>query len=512
MAKIPRIEQGGRPSAVVGPVDINLSLAETAASLSTLAKVGETITADTEKTEAKRLRKIEAAKQAILDEVDAGVRASAFEQDLRDLSKNIRDNNFDDPDRAVTEFTRLAQERAEKEISETPNAVVALKVTKSSNSRVLVDTRQMASWSSDRKTQKAKGDVSEMVNRATRGAEDETSSRGLVVYLEEQEAKLLPLLRGVLGNEAQDRMDRMKSEAVEAWASSFGELHPFEVLKVLDQKSGPLVDHLTGDQRKQIRTETRQSVEKLPKISAINSIKEGMEQNPDLFNLYEDGALKAAIVGAHKRSIENQLKVIEIDDRGFNDAQKKEMKAPLESRLKFLKALDKLNRLGMKYDAVDNSKRIGALFRESNDLFKKNEGQKGKDLILWLKHLTNLTEAAADKEISESTYSALFKKVSLALPKAAQKARENTGWDFGFRVWRDGQQAGNDELNDRFRSGTFSILSEEQKQQVQISFQHRFNEANEQGGGREVSRAEARIMALQALSLETGQKIPGVEQ
>lgn len=517
MAKIPRIEKGGRPSAVPGgsPSAGLGGVAPIIGAAGNLADVGYKIAAETEEGEAMRLRTVLEQKQAIVNEVEAGRRAGDYEEDLVSHMEGLKKEYWDTPDKAPEQLLEMGRQLADRGLEQTPNTQVGLDFAQRSNTRLMAAVREMHDWARARQTQKAKGDLTIIVNRATAGAEGLGSPQALAGYIASKESELSSVFQNVLGSEAQAEMQKMKTEMARSWVLAAGDRDPLGVLANLDDKDGPLVDHLNVSQRDALRKETKSSYEGVTKTRELNFVKERVTRNKAIVGSFMDGTLDAGTVYASQTALEEQRKAVKaqlsvdaaalqklgIDPSG---ATPEDLLSLIDDQQKFLTYIDRARRRQTAFDGEDDLATSESLMIGVNKALKSN---KSKDLGEIVRQQTRVAVALGDKKISQGTASTMFKTMSLALDVAAGKAEDPWGWNT-WLAWRHPHVAGNMELNNQFE-GRFNALDKTAQQRVRLAYMGQFNAAME--AGRAVDGQSARAMALRALALETGKPIPGVK-
>lgn len=510
MAKIPRSAKGTRPSGVqTTAVDTapDVSLLQAAADvLGTLADV----TTKSEQAAARRLRASLEAKQAIVNEVDANVRSGDYEEGLRGLSSDLKAQHFDDPLKAAPDLLKQARTNTAAAVKAAPNSVIGLKVARAAAARTRTAMNDIHTWAAARQTQQAKNNVSVLMNQATRGAESMLSLPGLTAYIKAKEQELKVPFQNIHGKNAGDKMQEMKTGAVRAWALSRSDTDPLTVMNALDAKRGPLVDNLDATQRETLRNSAKASFEGLEKRREMDTIRRGVSQNSEIYEAFIHGNLKGGKILATKREIEERLKAL-ASDPTISKKNRLAVQKTLKSREKFIDAIESVRRRQNSFDAEDDVGTVTKLYQQHNALFVENAGEAGKDLTAWLKQQERLAIAYSDEKISGGTFNTLMKAMSLALPTAQEFESENVGYGvelLGFS-YRSPQQVGNLVLNEQFETSSFINLPPDVKNSVRRRYLRLFIDGSEKG--QTVSAVEARKMAFRALSLESGQYIPGLE-
>lgn len=520
--KIPRIDKGNRPSGVPSGALMGASpVGAPLAALSNLAEVGYKIAADSEQEEALKLRAATEAKQAIVNEVTASRRAGDFEESLVATTAKLQKDFWENPDKAPEQLLAAGRQMADQQIKDAPNSAVQLDMAQKTASRLDSAMRGMHNWAQARQTQKAKGDLSIVINRAAAGAESQPTLYALGNYIKTKEAELSSVFQNVLGAEAQGKMAEMRTGMAQAWLHVYGDQNPIGGLTALKAENGPLVDHLNAAQRESARKEMVSSFEGLTKTREMEAITKGIGSNSEIADAFMRGDPQfAGIAFSQLRSLGEQKKVVEaqmkfdqvalenlgIDLQGYSPSDVPEL---IDERIEFVQALEKARRRQTSFDAPDNPASVDALMLTMDKALKSKNG---RDMAAIVTQQKNVAIALSAEKISGATATRMFKTMSLAMQTAAENQEGLWGPNF-VRAFRAPREAGIAELNNQlgglvFR-GQFSNLSAEIKTAIRLNYEGQFSEAKSEG--KSVNALGARKMALRAIALETGQPIPGVD-
>lgn len=509
MSTIPRISRerpSGTPGARRTAPGITSAIQESLSAAGELTGIISKRFAKQEREEALKLRDIAEAKQAVVNQVDAGKRLGDFEEDLAGVGEFIREQFSNRPEMAVDELTKIARELIKTEEELSPNTAVGLQVVRGAVSKTDTIIRQMREWVVGRQTQKAKNDLGILINQTTRGAESLVSVDALEAYLAEKEKGLSPLFDNVFGVKSGEEMAKMKSDSSQAFLNVFGDRNPLEGLSLLDAKSGPLVDNLDARQREAARKDLRSSFEGIGRQRDRDLLRESINGGNETVRDLETGALDARLVRRRRKALAKKKKVAEVDSR-FTPEQRKSHIATIEKEEKILAAADRARRRWLAFEAEDEIGLVSELLRQQEDLFKKSNNEKGKDLAKWLDHQVNLAEAYGNKNISQGSFNQMYKAAALTLDAALKNESKNTGWNF-LIDFRSPRQVGNTVINKRLNTAEFRNTTSEQQARIRVTYIQKLNNAQE--SGEEITDAKAKRFALEALSLETGTSIPGV--
>lgn len=518
MAKIPRIAQGDRPSAVPGSSlpGAGSGVAPLIDAIGTLTETGYKIAADAEQEQALIKRQATEAKQAILNEVNASRHAGDYEESLVSATEKLKKDFFDDPDKAPEQLLVLGRQLADQQIQNAPNTDVSLDLAQKTASRLDSAMREMHNWAQLRQTQKAKGDLSVIINRATAGAESVSTPAALEGYIKTKEAELTAVFHNVLGSEAPGKMAEMRSGMARSWVLTMGDRDPLGVLAALDAKAGPLVDYLDVGTREALRKDTKSSFEGLQKTRELDAIRAGISSNRKLAESFMAGDPGfAGVAFDQRRALEEQkkavaaqmsldtsvLKKLGVDPQGQTGD---EVVKVLDARLAFVDAIEKARRRQTAFNAPDDPTSVTALLLQQQ---KAMTSKNGKDTKAIVEFQRDLAIAISNEKVSGSTASTLFKTMSLSMDQATSNAEDPTGLNL-YLAWRYPRVAGDMELNDQF-NGQFKKLDKNVQAKARLEYMRLFNAAQE--SGTTIDGKSARKLALRALSLESGEHLPGVD-
>jgi hypothetical protein len=521
MPKIPRISLEGTSAGVpsAAPLSPN-AVAAPLADLTSLADTAFDISSKEGQRQALEMRDAIEAKQAIVNEVEAGRRSGDYEEDITSNAENIKKELWDSPDKAPARLLELGRSLQDQGREAAPNTQVGLAFVQRSNARLAQAVREMHDWALGRQSQKAKGDLSVIVNRATAGAEKVGGVPALGAYIAAKEAELSRVFENVLGSGAQAAMAGMRAGMVRAWAQATGNrgsAGALSVLRALDstEAGNPLVDNLKDTEREALRKDAKADFAGGFKNSLLEEVKKGTSQNDELFDLtmkapQEAGeALYAAETALEEqgKAAAVQLKVdtavleeygIDLQGRSADEIPKL-----IADRLRYVKALNYSRRTMIGFDAEDDPTTVGGLLLAADKEIKSN-----KDLAEYPKQQANLAVAFSDKKISQATFSTLYKTMANSLKVAAQEQEDPWGPNV-IRRYFNPQLAAQSALTDGFATRPKFRDNKALQYRVRIKFLGQFLSAQERGA--ELTTNAAREMATRVLLLEAGESTQGVE-
>lgn len=543
MAKIPRL-QGSEASAGIPGAALSSpgSVALPTEALGNIAETGYKIASDAEAVEAAKLQRALEAKQAVVNEVDAGRRAGDYEESLYSTMEGLKTQYADAPDQAPAKLLEIGRAAADKQLENAPNSAVGLAVAQRANSRLDAAMKEMHNWAQARLTQKAKGDLDVQINQFTAVAERQPNVAALSNYLATADEKLGSQFAKVLGADASKRMYEMRAAAVDGWARVNGAKEPFVVANALENPDpeNPLIKYANTDARKSLRSGLEASAEGLTKHREYEQIKRDIGHGGKIAEAYLSGNPEfAGIVVSERTSIAQQrlalaaklkhdeaaFKALGIDPKGKTDEG---LLALLDDREKFVNALDHANRRQISLTAQDDPASVGALMVQMNKALKSRNG---KDMAAIAKQQTNVAVALAGERISGATATQMFQTMALAMQTASENQEDVWGPNTTKRFHAP-REAGIAELNRQLGGtweqvagggaveqavsgsvpilrGPYSSLSPETKAAIRLDYEALFNAAvtNKQA----VDSKATRRMALRAISYRTGKHIPGAD-
>lgn len=519
MAKIPKLPYSERPSSVGRARLPESGVPEALGGLSKLAGAGFQLAHNEEMAEAQDLRAVLEAKQAIVDEVETGRRVGDFEESVVGVSEQLKKTFWDDPAKAPEQLLDAARKMAERAVDDAPNTVVGLDLARKTNARVDAAVREMHNWAQTRQTQKAKGDLSIIVNRATAGAESVASLPALGAYIARKEGELSWVFQTIHGGEAPAKMAEMRAGIARSWAlatADRGAEGALTALAALDAPKGPLVDNLDVKARESLRSDAKASLAGAFKAQMLDIVRRGVAQNNDLFQaVMKDPQDAGGALIAARQALETQERVLQakqpldvetlakygVDVEG---ASPNEILASVKDRIKYVKALDFTRRQMIGFDAEDDLTAVAELL-DSNEKLKKGP-KNGKELSEVVRQQARLAETYSNKRLTTGTFSALFKNAALSVQAAMANAEDPRGLNV-WMAWRYPEVAGNMKLNELFKQNV--KIDKATQTRIRIDYMTQFNEASE--SGRAVDGNRAREMAVRAFTLGTGEANPGVK-
>lgn len=504
MAKIPRIEQGDRPSGLAPAPGINTEAASAVGVLGGISEAAMGVATNSYLREQKRLAEAMDAKQKIVDASDTGRLTTQFERNVFDLEDQLHGEFAENPTAAVDEYMKRSRELSPKVAEMGQNDYVKLAVTQGNESTISSGLTRMHGWVSTQQTKRIKGNVAQDINEAANGAAKLGSAETVEAYAGRVVERLSPIIQATFSPaEATKETEKLVSAIAKRYGDSAAKDHPLQFSQELESSSF-LKKNLSPDDHAALTTAADKGYMGLKDRGEMDLAKEAFSSGERLAGLV--GAPEFVSAAAAKEAALTERKKIIAVDPNLKPADRKTQIAQIDQQLKRIDALKSIAYKQADIGAVDDPKELQTLWVHQNGLFGKKAKKSAKEnLSLLVDQQTRLIQARDAKTISHGNFKTMFDDVSYAYKKAlAQEEGNTTHW---ISYFNDPREVGNTEINKRFDSSSFKNISEDQKTAVRIAYIKRLNSAQSSG---EVTEAQAKKFALEALSLETGIEIPGV--
>lgn len=553
MAKIPRLTGdigGGGTVPAGGGVPPLAGVTAPLAAAGDVVEAGYKVAAHAERAEAQRKQQFEEAKQAILNEAEAGRLAGDYQEELVVAMDTAKTEFQANPKVAAEHVLTLGREYIQGITEAASNPAAGLAAVQRANSHLDSAVAHMHSWAQLQLSQRAKADLDEQVNKFTAVAETLPTVEALNKHIRSADTHLGPALASALGEAGAKRLSDAKGEAAEAWAQfqmTASPTGPFVVAHALDNATGPgnpFGQYTSGARRTALRKAAADASEGLAAIREVETIKQNIDHGGKVAQAYLTGDMKAfaSIVVAERRAIKNQrealeakisfdeseLKVLGIDPAGKTDVA---IRGLIDDREKFIDALYRSNLRQVARTAQDDPASVGGFVVRMN---KALAAKGGKDLRQIAEQQTNLALLHAEGRISVGTASTYFTTMALAMQAASDNQEELSGPNTS-KYYHEPREAGIAELNRQFGTGwdnavgamadaprapgrawdvfrgrgEYANASAEDKIGARIDYEAAFNAAII--AGEKVDKKAAKRMALRALSRRLHKPIPGGE-
>jgi hypothetical protein len=495
--KIPRISQNDRPSAVprgsTGASPYS-EIAGVFGAAADVAAAGGKIAADAEQAEAERLRAVREQKQAIVNEVEAGRLAGEFEEDLVSGAEEVQKRNWNNPDKAVSEFYELSQGVQGTYVDSAGNTQVALDLAQKTNARRAAAMREMHDWAIRRQTQKTTGDLEAQKNQMAVAAGRVGAPGALDGFLAQSKARLYPQFEAVYGANAEKEWHEASVRAAEGWARVQGDANPVSTLSALRNPKGALASYLTPEKRDSLINRTEQALEKRGQNRQYELLTDAAGETSQAVELLNAGKLDAQTVLTLQDKNEKAMAAARLD-KSFTPEQRAAQVATLKKQKEVLEAVDEIRARGVKYNPEEQITADAAALKEVDKALVKFKSAE-EQLPLIVEQMERLVLARREKSISAGAFATAYGHVATAYSKALKDEASNDGLPF----WMNAREAGNRELN-RVLETKAANVSPDQKARAQYAYMKAYLAASK--GDVPVSSEMAKRLARVAVSNNT---------
>ena len=494
MAKVPRIEQGDRPSGTYSPtIDASVQ-----AMVGSVADVSETLLKEAtaaERAEQQRMAEALAQKQKIVDESNAGRVSMEFEGDHFKTLAELESGYADTPEKIPALYTEIMRERAEAiRLREDINDNVKLSATKSAESTMSSGLRQAYSISSALQTKQVKGNLAKSRIEFTGSAIGQRSPEAVQALADKFTAQERGNFVAAFGAEADAQMQKAVSEAYLAWGKNFTHEHPDEYLaadKTLIK--GNIPEHYT-----ELDEGARSSLKGMLRRNLNDTFVSAVRRGSEVTTAYAEGTLDIPTILSSREAWKAQIDAILLNP-GLTPEQKKTQTAPITRELEVLKITEDMLRSEMKAEAIPDDELPAEITMERQRIFgrDKKSRPRAKSLDELLEYKKMLTVAHLKKNISPGTYATLVKEADLSMTVTVNKERKNTWSLFSDTP----KQIGNAKLDDLFDVEKPKAPDIE-RNRATVKFVGMYNAAV--AAGKTPTAAEAEKMAEDAFRLAYG--------
>lgn len=498
MAKIPRINQGDRPSATYNPT-LDTSVANIMGSIGDVA--GEalaTVTAE-EMAERQRLSMALAAKQRIVDESNAGMVELEFEDTSFKTLAALERDYADTPEVIPQKYTEIMREQAAAiRNREDINDTVKLMAVKGAESILSSGLRQAYSISSNLQTKQVKGNRIQKDIYLVNSARDLTSPQQLQVMFEGIDAD--PEFDHLYGKNAADERYEVKLRAAKAQLETFSETHPLTARKMLDSGKGFYGKYLKENDFTSLREKTKRDALHMADTRMFETLTGFGERGSLLLRAATAGEANASVISTERAKVEADRRRI-IDNLELSADAKKAQFAEIEKHNKFIDAVE------LWQSRTTHSKYIGDDEVPAEVWVKRNEifSEDNPSLSDLMEYRKMVLDVANDKRMSPAKATTLMQEIALATPAAVQGAKDNTGYWFWFK---NDVQAGTRAARREIEINTSdSPLSPKAESRVYSEYVRLYTDAQKQSG-KAPTRADLIKMAKQAFYIATDTPMP----
>lgn len=516
MAKIPRIDQGNRPSSVTGVAPIP-GAAYAAQGLKVLGGVARgaldvAVGAEVEKQKAeaaaieaerKRLAEIMAAKQAIVDASDAGRIATKFENDTFNLISGLETEFATNPEAMPEEYLKRSREMAEQ--LQQPDKVIAndrvrLAAVKDAESTISSGLRAVYSNVSRMQTERVKRNLAGSDYEFTNTAAFASSPEAVAAMAEKFRGQQTVNYRAVYGKDAEVKLQETISRAYSAWGEEFSDSNPGQFLA--GRENALLKKNISPEKYQALRKSAEASLDGVGKRIQNQIYVDAVRRGSQITALYEAGQLPVETIRATRESwVERKAALVaDVSVGKMRKEDGDKAIASIDRELRVLDTVDQMRRSETKASLVPPDAIPAELDVMRKKIFKRDKRMAGKakDLGDLLAYREAIYKFEAKEQINPATAAAMLKEVEMSMEKSAGKERRNT-----TSLWTpdDAKEIGNDELDSLFERDMPNATDAE-RNRATIQFIKMYNARA--AAGKEPTEAEAPRLAQDAFRIARG--------
>ena len=506
MAKIPRIDQGDRPSGIPDPIALNTSTADMIGSATSTSEAAMGVATGFAIREQKRLAEAMEAKQRIVDASDVGRLTTKFESTVYQIEDNLHKEFADNPAAAVDEYMKRSREALPVSVFGAPNDTVKLGVTQGNESTISSGVARMHSWVSSRQTERVKGNAELAMTAAINDAAYLGSANAVGAYRDRIIAKLMPEAEMVYGVEAGARMKKLSSAIVKRYSAYAAKHEPQQFL--FDARNSDIIKGeggLDGDDHAMMVAHAESAYANLNDTRNMEIASEAFASGEVLASgLGTDEFIPAAAARMTKLVEESKNLGVGFDANGKKllPADAAKQKANVEAQIKRLAKLQAMSYKQLDVHAIDDVDTVNVLTLEHNALFDAiKKGSATENLEGLLKFQDRIEAARDEKKITKSKYDAFKGSITDAYNGVTNKQTGQWEW----ASFLSDERAGTAELNRQFKD-TYSSFPPEVQTAARVAYLHEFQKAARQG---KMDSVKSIRIAQQVISRETGRTIPG---
>lgn len=499
MAKISRIDQGNRPSAVGGMPQVDTSAGDIFGGLGAVAKAGFEVAVSREAAEQKRWAEAMAEKQRIINSTRAGSAEIQFNEMARQAQDAAYEQYADKPEDAIGaihESTEKIRLEVMKSLEGQPE--VQLQFTRAAQNSRDNMVKEAHVWAEARRTQQAKdrivGYAQAQANAAWR---NKGNSAWVKTTFEDIDAN--KNIDAIYGKGAAEFRKKTKNDVLHRWAQATSEAMPFTMRQLMDSKGNFLEQGLTSDQFKEVREKTAKDAEKIGDNMRFNRIVHYSGKDSELSRMLESGADVGAEITTDRMAADD-AEIAAIDaNRQLTPKQKAAQKADILAHKEFLSAIANVNYINAKDDVGTDadSPKLWEKMREFGSLSAdKRNPQRPLSILNEVRRQAVISRGAG--KLTKGTFDAIIKEVDLQTPSAVAYERGDTG---GFWSRNTTKQNAVKNMMDRFdkiNKGAFSgVVNEELRDKATTTFTTLWTAA-ERAKGMALTQAEMNAAADEA--------------
>ena len=519
MAKIPRINQGDRPSTArvdttAGP---DKSMSTLFSGIADVAGAGAMAAVNVEAAERaernaalvaeqKRLKEAADAKQKIVDAAEAGkINMEIEDAQFSDIADIMRDSAIP-LERKVEEFTVRTRKRAnELQGRSDINDNVKLAVVKNAEAAMASGLAQMHNRVEADKTKKAKADIAAQFNGVANRAAYLPDASSAAGWAEASAMRLTPMAVQVLGpaewSEEKRRLDNAIANRYSAYAAKHNPLALLEELK----SSKFLLNSLTEDEHKTAVAAAENGYKTLNDTRNMEIASEAFSAGETLANvLGTDEFIETSASELAKLKLERKSLGVGRDANGnkLRPEDAKKQMDNVDKRIKRIKTLQEMNYKQLDFTNIDDVDTLSNVTEEHNKLFTAiKEGSAAENMEGLLKFQDLLEKARDAKKIRKTTYDEMKGSISFAYSQIAEAQAGKHTW----MPWLTAERAGVAEIKKQFK-GKYAAQPLATQNNIWVEYTRRIQEVSK---SKDLTAPLAVKIAQQVISSETQLPIDG---
>lgn len=509
MAKIPRINQGDRPSAAGAHGGPDMSAVNIARVLGGVADAALDVATHEELAQRRIQYDAMMEKQKIVDASEAG----RISTDFDGVAFSIQAQLEQDP--KFQAHPELLPEELKKQMREQANALqdenvvpanpqVRLAVVRSAESTMSSQYQKSFGWVSARQTEIVKSNLVREFNSVVAGAADQPSAVAAEIHIASNLARMKERIANVHGNLSGAEEDRLWKQGAQAYGEMAAMHRPAEFLAELDVS--PFLRESLGDDVVDMRRKANAGYHKLRETHDMDIVKEAAAAGEVLVGLIgRDEFVPTA--AKRMRSLEEQRKnaKIGVDQNGgkLRDGDIGLRMALIDRQIERVKVLQAMSYKQLDSAVTDDPATVGELVVKQNEFTAKTAKTSVKENLRMLEAQTDaLTEALNLGRITRGTFNTMHGKLVLMRQGAIDEQKSNDG----FWFMMDSEEEGVNAINKLLKETTHSGTPDEVQNNIWVEYTRRITAAKKAGG---LTDAQAIKIAQQVVSRESGKRVKG---
>lgn len=514
MPQIPELNYGPRPDgqaprASVPQLDGG---AKAIGDVSNLAAGVAGIAEKNEAAEQARLDAINEQRQAIHDTVTTARSGADFDAQLGNVSDSIKQQFLESPEKARDAFVTAARQMADGAVQAAPNGTVALGLAKHTNGSLTRGTADVDDWITRRQTQMSKNALSAMSDAMSRNLENLGSVEHVEYQLAQNHKQLDPLFTQLTPDPGKAARE-FDAKIWMGWArqrSNVSGAAALDVLAAVDDKKGPLANHLDSDDLDKVRKFAQASFKGAGETAKQRALQSTQKDMGNLISLYASGDPKfPGVAYALQQTTEMDIRATK-EDRGMPAEAKAAKLKTLDTHLKALDYLETMYRGGAKgFLSSEDQKTRTDLMSRATTFGSKTGDPLGQTLEAGHQLQFDALKAAVQGKVPPSTLAAITDKIARHIAVRQVTEANNTGthiplpMDLGtVSVWAEPEQEGNFRLKSLFsKGGVYETATQTQRNDIQEDYMHKLSMAMKKNPESVNKRAAAKMAQESADSL-----------